>query len=152
MSGIEELVDALGELMSRGKVIEEFNRSGKGEVFILKYLSVKDAPALPSELSEALNSSTARISAALGTLEKKGQIHREIDTTNRRYILVTITEAGRERIRTIMQQMRSHLIRVLTEMGEEDAREFVRLSTRFFEIAQRTRPDFTECENRSPDE
>jgi len=91
-------------------------------------------------LSEALNSSTARISAALRTLEKKGQIHREIDTTNRRFILVTITEEGRERIRANMQRMQNHLIQVLTVMGEKDASEFVRLSTRFFEIAQRTMP------------
>lgn len=141
MSGIEELVDSLGELMSRGKVLEEFNRAGKGEIFILKYLYTKDTPASPSELSEALSSSTARISAALGTLEKKGQIQREIDTTNRRYILVTITEAGRERIRANMQRMKNHLVQVFTEMGEADAREFVRLSKRFFEIAQRTMPD-----------
>lgn len=141
MSSIEELVDSLGELMSRGKVMDEFNRSGKGEIFILRYLYMKETPASPSELSEALCSSTARISAALRTLEKKGQIHREIDTTNRRFILVTITEEGRERIRGNMQRMQNHLVQVLTEMGEKDAREFVRLSMRFFEIAQRTRPD-----------
>ncbi len=141
MGSIEELVDALGEMMSRGKVMDEFNRSGKGEIFILRYLYMKETPASPSELSEALNSSTARISAALGTLEKKGQIHREIDTTNRRYILVTITEEGRERIRANMARMRNHLVQVFTEMGEEDAREFVRLSKRFFEIAQRTMPE-----------
>lgn len=141
MSSIEELVDSLGELMSRGKVMDEFNRSGKGEIFILRYLYTKESPASPSELSEALNSSTARISAALRTLEKKGQIHREIDTTNRRFILVTITEEGRERIRVNMQRMQNHLIQVLTVMGEKDAREFVRLSTRFFEIVQRTMPD-----------
>jgi DNA-binding MarR family transcriptional regulator len=140
LSSIEELVDSLGELMSRGKVMDEFNRSGKGEIFILRYLYTKESPASPSELSEALNSSTARISAALRTLEKKGQIHREIDTTNRRFILVTITEEGRERIRANMQRMQNHLIQVLTVMGEKDASEFVRLSTRFFEIAQRTMP------------
>jgi len=140
LSSIEELVDSLGELMSRGKVMDEFNRSGKGEIFILRYLYTKESPASPSELSEALNSSTARISAALRTLEKKGQIHREIDTTNRRFILVTITEEGRERIRANMQRMQNHLIQVLTVMGEKDAREFVRLSTQFFEIAQRTMP------------
>ncbi len=144
LSGIEELVGSLEKLMSRGKVMDEYNRSGKGEIFILKYLYMKESPASPSELSEALNSSTARISAALGTLEKKGQIHREIDTTNRRFVLVTITEDGRERIRANIDRMRSHLIQVFTEMGEEDAREFVRLSKRFFEVAQRSRPDICE--------
>ena len=141
MSSIEELVKSLGEMRSGGKVMDEFNRSARGEVFILRYLLEKKEPVSPSELSEALDSSTARISAALRTLEKKGQVHREIDTRNRRFILVTITEEGRERIRENMQRMQNHLVQVLTEMGEEDANEFVRLSKRFFEIAQRTRPD-----------
>ncbi|WP_040760260.1 MarR family winged helix-turn-helix transcriptional regulator [Ruminiclostridium cellobioparum] len=144
LNAIEEAVNALDALMARGKFMEDFHRSGKGELFILKYLFEKASPALPSELSEALRSSTARISVALGTLEKKGQIHREIDTSNRRNILVTITDAGRERIHTFMQQMRNHMICVLTEMGEKDAKEFVRLMERFFEIAQRTMPDITE--------
>ncbi|MGF7145600.1 DNA-binding MarR family transcriptional regulator [Anaerotaenia torta] len=137
------------KLFSRREVMDEFNRSGRGEVFILKYLFLKDAPALPSELSEALNSSTARISAALGTLEKKGQIRREIDTRNRRYILVTLTEEGRKRIHAILQQMRGDMIRILTEMGEEDAGEFVRLTTRFSEIAERVITDTMNCRNQS---
>jgi DNA-binding MarR family transcriptional regulator len=136
----DELVDAIGRLMSRGKTIEEFNRSARGELFVLKYLHTKNAPASPSELSEALGSSTSRISAALRTLEKKGHIHREIDTSNRRFILVTITDDGRERISAVLERMRRHLAYVLTEMGGGDAREFLRLATRFFEIAERTMP------------
>lgn len=144
MSSIEELVKSLGELRSGGKIMDEFNRSARGEIFILRYLLEKNRPASPSELSEALSSSTSRISAALRSLEKKGQIHREIDTANRRFILVTITEEGRERIHENMQRMENYLVQVLTEMGEEDANELVRLFRRFFEIAQRIRPDYFE--------
>ncbi|MDR1067553.1 MAG: transcriptional regulator [Clostridiales bacterium] len=151
MSGIEEIVDALVELMSSGRATEKFNRSGRGELFILKYLFKRNGPALPSELSEALPSSASRISAALGTLEKKGQIHREIDTSNRRNILVTITDAGRERILANMRQMRSHLIQALTEMGETDAREFLRLVTIFSEIVRRGELNMADCEDCSPD-
>lgn len=137
MTGIEEMAEALKQLASRGKILEELNRSEKGELFILKYLYTKNASASPSELGEALDSSAARISTALGVLEKKGEIHREIDPNNRRFILVTITEAGNERISAVLEQMHQNLIQVLTEMGEKDAGEFVRLSTRFFEIAER---------------
>jgi DNA-binding MarR family transcriptional regulator len=138
MGNLDEIAWAVSILMSRGKVIEELNCFARGELFVLKYLYAKAAPASPSELSEALNSSTSRISAALGTLEKKGQIHREIDPSNRRFILVTLTDDGRKRISTVAERMRKHLFQVLTEMGEDDAREFLRLATRFFEIAERT--------------
>jgi DNA-binding MarR family transcriptional regulator len=152
MEHAEGIVEAIGKLMSRGKVIEAFNRSARGELFILKYLQSKDAPASPSELSEALDSSTPRISAALRTLEKKGQIHRDIDTSNRRFILVTITDGGRKRISTILERMRKHLLQVLTEMGDDDAREFLRLATRFFEITERTMPKDVNCNDTPPDE
>jgi len=136
MNRIEEIVAELEKARSnRGRAAEQMNLSGRGELFILKYLSNKETPALPSEIGEAMQSSNARISAALGSLEKKGQIHREIDTTNRRNILVTITEDGRERIRSSMNQMRERLIKIFTEMGEQDALEYVRLSKRFAEIA-----------------
>ena len=139
MDKIDEAVSALEEMMSgnHGNIMEQMGRSAKGELFILNFLSGKDVPVLPSEISEAMHTSTARISAALGALEKKGQVHREIDITNRRNILVTITGAGRERIRSVTLQMRRRIVGILTEMGEESAVEFVRLTKLFFETAGR---------------
>jgi len=136
MDKIEEAVAALEDMVSgRRNAMEQIGRSGKGELFILRFLCDKDAAVLPSEISDAMHSSNARISAALGSLEKKGQIHREIDTANRRNILVTITEKGRERIRLNMKQMHKQMVDIFTEMGECDAVEFVRLIKRFSEIA-----------------
>ena len=141
MNEIEEVIDALCEIACNAKVMDKFSSSSKGELFILKYLLTKNAPVLPSELGEALSSTNSRISAALGSLEKKGQIHRKMDVNNRRNILVTLTDAGRERILTNTKQIRDHLTKVVTEMGIDEVREYVRLSTKFFEIAERTMPD-----------
>ena len=144
---IEELADALENLMPDGKFIEKINRSGRGELFILKYLYEKNIPVTPSELSEALQSSTARISAVLGNLEKKGQIYREVDTSNRRNILVTITDEGRKHIRIFREEMRKHMIAVLTEVGEQDAAEFIRIAKKFLGVLQRTMHDMPVCED-----
>ncbi|MDR0424790.1 MAG: transcriptional regulator [Clostridiales Family XIII bacterium] len=145
---IEKAAERLGKLMERSRPMEQWGRSGRGELFILKYLAEKGGASLPSELSKALGSSTARISAVLGALEKKGQVCREIDLSNRRNILVNITEEGRVRIDGFKRQMESHLISALAEMGERDATEFARLMERFFEITARTMPhDIIECEN-----
>jgi len=138
MSKIEEIVASLEAMMSsRENAIEHMGRCGKGELFILKFLYERESAVIPSEISGAMHSSNARISAALGSLEKKGQIHREIDTTNRRNILVTITEKGRERIRASTKQMHRHMVDIFNEMGEQDAVEFARLLKRFSEIAFR---------------
>ena len=116
---------------------EKMNRANKGELFVLHFLSMNNTAVLPSELSVALNSSTARISALLGSLEKKNQIERNIDKNNRRNILVTITEAGRVRVKTEMTEIEENLAYVFMEMGEANTAEFLRLSEQFFGLMEK---------------
>ena len=119
------------------EMTEYINRTNRGEVFVLHFLSKRDGAVLPSELSAALQASPARISALLGTLEKKGQLERAIDKRNRRNILVTITQAGRGRAEAEINQMKQHLTQIFVEMGEADTTAFNRLLERFFELAQK---------------
>jgi len=139
MDTIQQSVDAFEALMfeNQTNVLEELNRLSKGEIFVLTFLSRQNRPTIPSDISEAMHTSTARISAIMGTLEKKGQITREIDKLNRRNILVTITDEGAKRIEGFAAYMRNRLTAVLTEMGEQDAETFVRLFKRFHGIFKR---------------
>jgi DNA-binding MarR family transcriptional regulator len=133
---------ALNEIMSskQKNMLDNVNRANKGELFVLQFLLMSNTEVLPSELSAALNASTARISALLGALEKKGQIVRNIDKNNRRNILVNITEAGRNRAETEMEEIKSRMTRVFTDMGKEDTTEFIRLTGQFFELLQKYMP------------
>jgi len=136
---IDKAFTAYGEIMSscnRG-MLENINRANKGELFVLHYLSERNAQVLPSELSAALNASTGRISAVLASLERKGQIERDIDKTNRRNILVTITEEGLKRAETEMKEIRRKITHVFTEMGEADTAEFIKLTKEFWELMQK---------------
>jgi len=149
VSYIEKAIRSFSEMMASNKkdIITAFNRANKGELFVLHFLTLHNDEVLPSELSAALHSSTARISALLGALEKKGQIERDIDKSNRRNILVTITEAGRKRIEVEMTKMRKSMTQIFTEMGETDTEEFIRLVKRFFIISQKYMIDCAEDEN-----
>jgi len=115
-------------------MLENLNRANKGELFILHFLTNRGSEVNPSELSAALKSSTARISALLGSLEKKGQIERNIDKNNRRNILVTITDAGRERAELEMKELDKALVNVFSDMSEADAAEFLRLTEQFHKL------------------
>lgn len=139
---VERVCAEFREIMSNNHrdTLENMNKANKGEHFVLHFLQEREGAVLPSELSAALGASTARISAVLGALEKKGQIHRDIDKTNRRNILVTITEAGRARAREEHQEMHRRMTRVFADMGEADAVEFVRLSRRFSALMQKHMP------------
>lgn len=142
LSYAEKAFITLNEIMSKKQndMLENINRANKGELFVLHFLSMRKTAVIPSELSVALNSSTARISALLGNLEKKGQIVRDIDKSNRRNILVTITEEGRKRAETEMKEIKSLMTRVFIDMGEEDTAEFIRLTGQFFELMQKYLP------------
>lgn len=131
------------EIMSSKKnnMVDNVNRASKGELFVLHFLLMHKTEVLPSELSAALGASTARISALLGALEKKGQIVRNIDKSNRRNILVTITEAGRSRAEAEMKQIQRSMTQVFIDMGEADTAEFIRLTSKFFELLQKYMPE-----------
>lgn len=110
---------------------EEMNRMNKGELFVLKHLHHQGRPATPSELSFALQSSMARISTILRSLEEKGHIERRMDLHDRRTVLVNLTAEGQERITGELSRMRNELATVFTAMGELDTKEFIRLSKIF---------------------
>lgn len=126
--------------------LEEFYRLGrltqskmishsmKGEAFMLLYLLQKGEGATPGELGRALKSSTARVAAALNSLERKGQVTRTTDEKDRRKVLVELTEEGRkkaEECRRVPEQMVS---RVMKQLGEEDARNMLHILKRINEI------------------
>lgn len=139
---VENAVMSFHEIMSNSQkdMLDNINRANKGELFVLHFLSMRDGAVLPSELSSALQASTARISALLGALEKKGQIERDIDKNNRRNILVTLTETGRIRAETEMREIERCMAQIFTEMGEPDTEEFLRLVRQFFALAQKHVP------------
>lgn len=141
---VNEAIILFRKIVSEKKknAFENMSREHKGELFVLHFLSERNDDVFPSELSTALQSSAARISALLGSLEKKGQIERHIDKNNRRNVRVTITEEGRIREEEEMQKLSEGLAHVFVEMGEVDAAEFLRLLEQFFKLTHKHFEDF----------
>lgn len=107
----------------------------KGEIFVLNFLVARGGVAMPSELAQAMCSSTARIAVILGNLEQKEQITREMDKADRRKIKVTLTQAGKERVHRIRDRANEAGQWVFERMGEQDTGEFLRLMERFLELS-----------------
>lgn len=133
---VEEAIKEFEKMVAEDdyKLLEDLMKFSKGELFILKILLKSDTTISPTQLSEKLNSSKARISAILNSLEKKGEITREIDKENRRNIKVTITERGKEHIMNELKQGYNFFSKALTKMGKEDTEQFISLIKKFLEI------------------
>jgi DNA-binding MarR family transcriptional regulator len=108
----------------------------KGEMLALVYLYEHDCTALPSELSDAMRVSTARVAVMLNNLESKSYIIRKkySDINDQRKITINITSEGRFIVSRKQQEVFNKIEEVLYELGEEDTKTFIRISKRLMEI------------------
>jgi MarR family transcriptional regulator, organic hydroperoxide resistance regulator len=107
----------------------------QGEKRILGYLTFWNNGVSSGELSERLFLSTPRVASALNSLSKKGFIERKRDENDKRIVIVTITETGKNFVMEEHEEAISMLEKTLQKLGEKDAKEFVRILKRITEIA-----------------
>lgn len=113
--------------MRKRKSEQQINDSLRGEQFVLGFIAHTEGSVIPSDISAAMGISTARIAAALNNLESKGLITRRIDMSDRRKIRVELTEAGREKDAAHTETIMRMITRMLENLGEADAVEFLRI-------------------------
>lgn len=100
----------------------------RGEKFVLHYLTHHaNGDVTPSDISCAMNTSTARTAAALNSLEDKGLITRAINKNDRRQIIVQITEKGARYAKEIEMNFFKKAVQIFDAIGEDDAKELVRI-------------------------
>ena len=132
---IDELADEYLDLMGQVITNAPFNQAqeySRGELAMLRALETHEGeggecPMTPSELSQELGLTTARIANLLKSLEHKRLVRRVHDSEDRRRVFVTLTDAGRAFGRQKQQEMHTMALRLIDHMGEDDAREFIRL-------------------------
>lgn len=113
------------------KTIDETLR---GENFLILYVMNRGGSVLPREISAAMNISSARVAAALNSLESKGLVTRRIDPGDRRRILVDVTPEGRQLACQHQEEALTKVAEMLEKLGESDARELVRIMGRLVEV------------------
>lgn len=131
------MMQKTGAMMKTSFWPKKANAFLHGEMFILNYLVNRAEDVLPGELSAAMNTSTARVAMALKSLEAKGLIRRRVDEEDRRKILVSITDLGRELVLSERQEMHDKMVEILRELGEADALEYLRIVGRITEISKK---------------
>ena len=105
-----------------------------GEAPVLQYLSGVNTDVIPSEIAKKLSFSRARMSHILESLEGKGYILRRTDPNDRRRVLVSITEAGRDFAAKKNAESVASLSKQLSALGEHDAQELVRILNKAYSL------------------
>lgn len=133
----KELLDYLiiGERI--GHIIQgNIAEIAKGELAVLVYLLDENNGASARDISQRFDINTSRVAAILNTLSKKGYIERRSDPCDKRKIQVYITKKGKEYGEERRQDILEHVCRLLRELGEEDAKEHIRLMKKISHIFQ----------------
>ncbi|MGN1481515.1 MarR family winged helix-turn-helix transcriptional regulator [Porcipelethomonas sp.] len=109
----------------------------QGEHKLLNHLYIcENKPKKPVELCRELSMTSARVSAALKILEKKGFIKREQAESDKRSVMISLTDEGIEYIIKARRSVYNDVEKSLRRMGD-DAQEFVRLIARAAEIIEK---------------
>ncbi len=116
----------------------KIDESMRGEVFVLLHLLEKNTCILPSEISEEMNISSARVTTILNSLENKGLITREIDKNDRRKIIVNLTNKGRKKAKNNKKIIVSLTSQILEFLGENDSKELVRITHRLIDFVPKS--------------
>jgi len=114
-------------LANKSESLAKLSQIGHGEIFALQVIAIHDGNITPGDISKAASTTPARIAAELNSLENKKLITREIDTNNRRRILVRITPAGKKAATKNQCEFIDAAVMLLKQLGEQDAREYVRI-------------------------
>ena len=128
------------QLLGSMQVLRKFrpqkhiNEAMHGEAFVLRFIMAQNGDVLPSEICGEMGVSSARVAAALNSLEGKGLIARQMDLSDRRKILVSITREGRALARSQEQAVVEGTAKMLALLGEQDAKEHVRIMGKLAEI------------------
>ena len=129
----KELLESL-DRKKKGPPHEDVSASMRGEMAVMRMLADEGKPVTAGNISKTLRMTTSRIAAVLSSLEKKELIQRICDEADKRRVLVTLTDKGMDFCKKRKQHVIDDMSYMLSQLGEEDARHFVRLMTRVHDI------------------
>lgn len=109
----------------------------RGEAAVMRLLMREGRSLTPGEIGKLLGMTSSRIAAVMNALERKGFVLREGDAQDRRRVRVTLTQQGRAFCQKKQRCAVGDLSMLLSQLGEEDAALFVRLSRRVMEMMPR---------------
>lgn len=133
----DELADELLKMRASQpqlKVERKMSKMVRGEIMALNYLAVNGHKAYPKDLSESLLLTTARIAAILKSLEKQKLITRTPDPNDNRQTIVELTDSGCAVVEKHHKEMKEHVAKTLSFLGEKDAKEYIRIQKKLLEL------------------
>lgn len=125
-SSAQELIELLVQLMQRSIHRNTLDAS-RGELGLIILLHQHPRGLTAGELGERLHISSSGVANVLRQLESKGLVIRSVSPSDRRRIVVSITEKGEQLAEKHCSLLTRDMAQALTELGERDTQELIRI-------------------------
>ncbi len=114
-----------GEFMMLGAIHNCMEEKGENHI--------EEPGVKVSELSGIVHSTKPATSKMLAALEEKGYIERIPDKKDRRVVYIRLSAVGEKKIKEAFAKMHDIAYRTIDRLGEEDARELIRILNKFYD-------------------
>ena len=114
---------------------KHINEALQGEAFVLHFIAHQNRDVLPSDISQEMDVSSARVAAALNKLENKELITRQNDDKDRRKVIVKVTKKGKDLADKQYDEVLNAAAKLLSALGENDAKEYLRITKKMADMA-----------------
>lgn len=111
----------------------------KGLPAVMEALNDAGEPLSPSELAQRTNVTDARIANILRVLQERGYVERKQSETDKRRAEITLTDAGTKACAKGKHDAETAIAGFLTEFGEENTLELIRLMKEMLSTVKRLR-------------
>lgn len=133
----KSLLDAFDSI-NKQELFEKMKIVFKGENLMLAILMDMGGKATPGELIKYTECTAARLTAVAKSLENKGFVKRIQNSEDKRSTIIEMTSEGIARFMLLQKESIERIFNLIEMLGENDAKEFVRLIKRLSEISSDT--------------
>lgn len=138
----DEYEDLARQLISEFSSMHQFmstrvSNAVSGEMAVMRALMLANGELTPSQIADRAWVSAPRVANILRNLEAKGWVTREPDKTDRRRVIVKVTDHGLAALQEKRELSSRKTGEFLAELGRDDAHELVRLVHRMNEIVEK---------------
>jgi len=109
---------------------EEFEKMNTMELYLFLYVAL-NGPKKMSELANVLKTAKSNITTLVDNLEGKGYLKRERSFSDRRAVIIKLTEEGEKLYRKLLDSFQSLVEKVIAKVPQKDLEE---ISEGFFKM------------------
>lgn len=111
-----------------------FEGTTRSEFELLGVLAInhddQGKPPTVTEISDLLQITPAAVSQMLNSLEESGCVERLRDPSDRRVVMIGLTDKGKEGAARLIAEAQEKLIGLVNHLGKEDSRTLIRLMSK----------------------